>query len=253
MNRVREKIHTGEEVLGTMLSEVSTSNIVRILKTAGFEYVIIDCEHGYFDFSQIAALIAVGNGYGISVIIRIPEIRREFITKVMDMGAAGLLVPMVNTAEEARQVVAYAKYAPLGMRGVSTQRAHTNYNPPPLEEYMKRANEETILMVQIETKEGLKNLTEIAAVSGIDSIMIGPNDLAVDMGMPGKIYTEDMLKNVAYVAAEAEKNGKSSGIITSNIEMLHKCREQGMNVFSCDSEVGMLMKGARRTVENYWK
>ena len=142
------------------------ANIVRILKTAGFEFVIIDCEHGYFDLSQTAALIGMGSCCGLPVFVRVPSTGREYITKVMDMGAAGLLVPMVNSAEDARQAVEYAKYTPLGKRGISTQRAHTNYAPPPLEEYLKMANQRTMIMVQLETRELLAILGKLQKRKG---------------------------------------------------------------------------------------
>lgn len=250
-NAFSEKIRNREEITGTMLSEVSVPNVVRILKAAGFEFIIVDCEHGYFDYSQIAALISVGTGFDIPVVVRIPAIAREFITKILDMGAAGLLAPMVNGEEEAKDLVSFAKYTPMGKRGISTQRAHTGYNPPSLKEYMKLANDNTILMVQIETGQGLQNLEKIAAVEGIDAIMAGPNDLAADMGIPGETESEEIIEAVGKISLQAEKNGKSSGIITSNLRLIRACRSRGANVFSCNSEVGMLMEGARETIKKY--
>lgn len=246
-----EKIRNREKVTGTMLSEVSMPNIVRILKAAGFEFIIVDCEHGYFDYSQIAALISVGTGFDIPMVVRIPAIAREFITKVLDMGAAGLLAPMVNREEEAKALVSFAKYMPMGKRGISTRRAHTGYNPPPLAEYMERANDNTILMVQIETRQGLENLEKIAAVEGIDAIMAGSNDLAADMGIPGETESGNLIEAVEKISLLAEKNGKSGGVITSSLPLIHTCRSRGANVFSYNSEVGMLMEGAKEAMRKY--
>lgn len=250
MMECRAKVIEKNFSCGTMLSELSTPNITRILKAAGFEFVIVDCEHGYFEYAQLAALIAMGNGYGIPVIVRIPGIERAFITKIMDMGAKGILAPMVNTAAEAKQLVRYAKYAPLGARGISTMRAHTDYNPPPLMEYIEKANKETLIFIQIETKKGIANVDEIAAVEGIDAIMIGPNDLSMDLGTPGLFHTDTMLAIVEKIANTAASHGKSSGIITSNLDFLRACKDRGMRIFSCDSEVGMLMKAAKATLTN---
>ncbi|MBD5395719.1 MAG: hypothetical protein HDR71_15985 [Lachnospiraceae bacterium] len=250
-NAFSEKIKNRKKITGTMLSEISIPNVVRILKAAGFEFIIVDCEHGYFDYSQIAALIAMGTGFDIPVVVRIPAITREFVTKVLDMGAAGLLAPMVNSEEEAKALVSFAKYMPMGKRGISTQRAHTNYNPPPLKEYMGMANDNTILMVQIETRQGLKNLEKIAAVEGIDGIIAGPNDLAADMGIPGDTESEKLIEALERITFQAEKSGKSSGIITSNLCLIRICESKGMNVFSYNSEVGMLMEGAREAIRKY--
>lgn len=98
---------------------------------------------------------------------------------------------------------------------------------------------------------GLQNLEKIAAVEGIDAIMAGPNDLAADMGIPGETESEEIIEAVGKISLQAEKNGKSSGIITSNLRLIRACRSRGANVFSCNSEVGMLMEGARETIKKY--
>lgn len=252
MKNLKQKLADRDCVLGTMISELATPNIVRILKQAGFEYAIIDCEHGYFDLSQVACLISVGSGWGLPIVVRVPSTEREYITKIMDMGAAGILVPMVNSASEARRAVVYAKYSPLGKRGISTQRAHTNYSPPPLIEYLKRSNEQTVIMVQIETREALGHIREITEMEGVDAVMVGPNDLSIDLGLPGQMESREVLDAVKQVSLEALRAGKSSGILTSKKSLLKFCIDKGMNIFSCDSEVGMLMKAARAEVEHFW-
>lgn len=251
MNSLKTKIGAGEVSLGTMLSEITTPNIARVLAAGGFEYLIVDCEHGYFDYSQTAAIVGICNGISLPVIVRIPKIDRECITKYMDIGADGLLVPMTGTAADIRRVVEYAKYAPLGIRGISTTRAHTNYNPPPLSDYMKAANERTIIFAQIETREAVRNSSEIAAVEGVDALIIGPNDLAADLGNPGNFNTPEMTESIETVIAAAQKAKKQSGIVASNISFLHQCREKGMTLFSCNSEVGMVMIGAKSIIKQF--
>jgi 4-hydroxy-2-oxoheptanedioate aldolase len=251
MHLLKEHLNNKQFILGTMLSEVSTPNVMRMLKGGGFSYVIVDCEHGYFDYSQAAALIGIANGIQLPVIIRIPEIKREVITKYMDMGADGLLVPMTNTKEDIEQVVQYAKYAPLGQRGISTQRAHTEYNPPALGEYMKQANDRTIILAQIETRQGVKNVRDILSVEGVDAALIGPNDMACDCGTPGNFHTPLMQDNISAVIDAARELNKPSGIIASNISFLKECQEKGMTVFSCNSETGILLSGAKRIVNEF--
>lgn len=141
---LKQKILNDEiKSLGTAISEFGCPNILRIMKTGGFEFVIIDGEHNLFDMTQFASMVALGNSIGLEVLIRIPGIDRGLITKLLDMGADGFLIPMVNTAEEAKLLVQYSKYAPIGKRGISTTRAHTNYQPPELSEYMEQANKRT--------------------------------------------------------------------------------------------------------------
>lgn len=251
MKTLKQKMSAGEVVLGTMLSELSSPNLVRILKTAGFEFIVVDCEHGYFDFSQLANIVSVGNGFNLPIIVRIPFIEREFITKVLDMGGDGLLSPMVNTVEDAECLVRFAKYPPLGKRGISTTRAHTDYNPPPLSEYLPLANQRTMVLAQIETKEAVGNAAAIAAVEGVDAVIVGPNDLAGDLGTPGRLDTPEMDAAVGAVVEAARSAGKACGIIDSKVPFLHKWRDRGMNVFSCGSEVGMVMKAAHGTIAEF--
>lgn len=241
----KEKLINKQHIVGTMLSEITTPNIVRILASAGFEYIIIDCEHGYFDYSQVANIVGMCNGIGLPVIIRIPTISRECITKYMDMGANGILVPMTNTSEDAKNVVKWSKYSPQGARGISTTRAHTNYNVQSLNDYMEKANINTIILVQIETKEAVKNIHEIVNVHGIDGVIVGPNDMAGDYGTPGNFNTVEMQQSIKRVIEASEKANKVSGIITSNISFIGECMKNGMTIFSCNSEVGMIIKSGK--------
>jgi hypothetical protein len=132
----------GEAKIGTMLSEVCFPNFPVILKNAKVDFLIIDNEHGAFDYSFLSAIVMNARLVGLPLIVRLPDNQRRDITKLVDMGVTGFLLPMTNDADAIRQVVEYAKYAPIGKRGISTNRAHTFYNPPPIDEYMKTANEQ---------------------------------------------------------------------------------------------------------------
>lgn len=250
---LKNRIENGEMILGTMISEFGCSNLLKIMQAGGFEFVIIDSEHGPFDFTQLAAMIAIGNSIGLSVLIRIPGIERGCITKLLDMGADGFLVPMVNTPEDAEKLVEYAKYAPVGKRGISTTRAHTNYQPPKLTDYMETANKKTILLAQIETRQAVKNASKIAAVPGIDALIVGPSDLSSDLGVPGNLKSPELLKNAKIVAEAALAQGKKCGTVASNMEYLHACKEMGMTIFNMGSELGMLLEGAKNNVKRFWK
>lgn len=242
---LKNRMEKGEILLGTMISELGCPNLVRMMQVAGFEFVIIDGEHGPFDLTQLAGMIALGNGIGMPVIIRIPGIDRGFITKTLDMGADGFLVPMVNTRQDAEKLVEYAKYSPQGKRGISTTRAHTNYNPCGLTDYMKNANRKTILLTQIETREAVENVNEIAAVPGVDALIVGPSDLSSDLGEPGNLKAPELLRCADLVTKAARRNHKCCGTVASDPDYLHTCQDMGMNIFSISSELGMILKGAR--------
>lgn len=213
------------------------------MQASGLDYVIVDCEHGYFDFAQVAALAAVGNGVHFPVIVRVPAVGREAIQKYLDAGVDGILVPCLETKEQAELLVMYGKYAPDGRRGISTMRPHSDYNPGKLTEYTAHANERTMFFAQIESRKGVDNIEEIVSVPGLDGVLIGPNDLACDLGTMGNFSTPEMEACIDTVVAAAKKAGIPSGIITSKPDFIRHCRQKGMTLFSCDSELGLLKKG----------
>ncbi|HIS94801.1 MAG TPA: hypothetical protein IAC19_03410 [Candidatus Ventricola gallistercoris] len=241
----------GETRLGAFLSEVAAPNLLRIYKVCGLDYVIIDCEHGYFSHAQVAALCAVANGIGLMTMVRIPSVSREHIQKVFDLGADAILVPMTGTAEQIRKAVEYAKYFPEGKRGASTMRPHSEYQPGELSAYMKKANARTMVFAQIETDEGVKNAMEIASVPGVSGLLVGPNDLSIDYGTPGASDTPEMESAYRAVVKAGKAQGKPTGIITGNMKLIHHCRDLGMQIFSCNSEVGLLAKQLKAMVAQF--
>lgn len=246
---MKMKIHAGEKVLGMFLSEIAAPNLLRVMQASGVDFVIVDCEHGYFDYSQVAAITAVGNGIDFPVIVRIPSISRECIQKYLDAGVDGILVPMLETKEQAETLVRLGKYAPEGARGISTMRPHSNYNPGKLSTYMETANKRTMFFAQIETKTGVQNAADIASVPGLDGIFIGPNDLACDLGQVGEFNTDDMDAALHHVVAAAKAHNIPCGIIASNPDFLRKWEANGMTMFSCNSELGLLKKGIQSMIK----
>ena len=141
-NTLKARLKKGERVLGTMVSLFDHPEIAKIIKLCGFDYFIVDCEHGNFDYTSVARIMTVARECGICGMVRIPDVKREFVLKYMDMGAGGLLLPNTETVEQARALVEFAKYAPLGNRGVQLFRGHTGFEKivSPVE-YMKKANQ----------------------------------------------------------------------------------------------------------------
>lgn len=235
--------------VGTMLSETAFTNFPIILKNTGVDFYIIDCEHGAFEYSTLSELITKSKLVGLEAIVRIGDNRREFITKLADMGASGFLLSMTNTQEDISEVVKYAKYSPIGRRGISTTRAHTLYSPPKLSEYMVSANRNMKIYAQIETAAGVDNITSILSVNGVDGVFIGPNDLSDDLGCIGN--TASIKEFIKKVAAAADSIGKPWGIITANRELLDTSTACGVKMISCGSELNMLIDGCRRLSEKF--
>lgn len=166
---------------GIMLSELCFPNFPVMLKNVGYDFFIIDCEHGPFDFREVSNMVAMARRCHVEAIVRVPGVERAAITKYLDLGADGLLIPMVRDAEDARLAVEFAKYSPIGHRGVSISRAHSDYAPGDLRAYMANANVHTRIYVQIELSSALRDVDAIAAVPGLSALMVGPSDLAMDL------------------------------------------------------------------------
>lgn len=235
---------------GLMLSEVAFSNMPLIFKNSGLDFFILDCEHGSFDYSDISKIVTTAKLCGIKVIIRIPDNSRRDIIRFMDMGATGLLLPMTNNAEDIRQVVKYAKYQPIGQRGISTMRAHTLYNPPKVTDYMPIANAYTEIYAQIETAKGVENIAEILAVEGVHGCLIGPNDLSADYGCLGNSSASEILSAIKKVGAECRKQGKVGGIITANKNYIQCAEESELEMYSVGSELNAIAKYCKEITKN---
>ena len=244
MISLKQRLRNGEQVLGTMVATFASPDIGKILKGCGFDFFIIDCEHGSFTTREVANIIAVARGAQISALVRIPEMRREHALKFMEMGASGLLLPNTETAEQARMLVDCAKYAPLGHRGVSLSRPHTDFARVSGAEYMPRANDETLLMCQIESRRGVENIEAILAVEGIDVGFIGPNDMTQDYGILNQFGHPDIVAAFEKVIAAAEENGKWAGVHFGAAEPLKPWLARGMQMNMWNSDNGLLALGA---------
>ena len=245
----KAEIREGKTTVGMFLSEIAHPNLIRLMKAAGAEFVVVDCEHGYFDYSQVAAIAAVASGIGFPMIVRMPCLSRENVQKYLDSGVDGVWVPMLETREQAEELVRLSKYAPMGERGISTMRPHSDYAPGKLTEYMEKANGRTMAFAQIESRLAVENVEEIASVEGLDGMFVGPNDLACDLGCTGQFETPEMEEAIERVLAAAKKHGKPCGIVASNPEFLRKWAVRGMTMFSCDSELGLLKKGIQNMLD----
>lgn len=232
---------------GTMLSEICFPNFMVIAKNSGLDYVILDNEHGYFDYADIAKITMTANLVGLDLIVRIGDSGRSHITKLADMGVSGFLLPMTNGPEDIARVVECAKYAPEGKRGLSTTRAHTLYNPPPLKEYLPSANQKMKIYAQIETVKGVDNVADILAVEGVDGIFIGPNDLMSDLGCGyDKTALYPIIEKIGSLSKFANK---PFGIITGDKELIGKAMDNGVSFLSIGSELNMLISGCKKIME----
>ena len=242
-NRMKSLLRAGKSVAGTMLVEFRQPSVMQVLKNAGYDFATIDMEHGVFDYESVADLSRFGRQIGITPLVRVPDKLYPYIARALDVGAQGIMVPRLRSAEEVWEVVNIIKYPPLGGRGCSFSRGHTDFHGGPLTENMQAANEETLLIIQIETRGALNAIDEIAAISGVDVLLIGPTDLSIDLGVAGQLDAPELIEAINVTLAVCEKHGVSPGIQITNLEWLIHWAEQGMRVLSSFSEVALLQRG----------
>jgi 2-keto-3-deoxy-L-rhamnonate aldolase RhmA len=246
---LRKKVLAGECVYGTMIRQARDPGSPVIFASVGYDFVLIDMEHGNYSMETVADLIRGSKSCGIAPIIRIPHLETHFISRILDAGAEGIMVPMTSTQQQAEAIVRYSKYPPFGNRGFGTQTGQTDYKPSKAVEFMKEANEQTLIIAQIETKEAVKNVDAILGLEGIDVGLIGPNDLSLSMGVPDQMNSEIFTQAVEKVVDSAKKKGKASGIHIGNIELVKKWKAKGMTVLACSTDIGFMYNASKSTLE----
>ena len=246
---LKNKISELNEIRGVMVFEFFSPGIPVIMKNAGCEFIIFDMEHGGLSLEQFKILAAISNANGISPLIRIPEVSYNYIARALDLGAAGIMAPMVNTSEDAIKIVQSSKYPPNGIRGAGFGFSHDNYkNKNPLL-YIKEANEKLVNIIQIETKIGLENVEKIASVNGVDCIWVGHFDLTNFLGVPGDFKSELYLEAINRIILAAQSNNKSLGIMINTKKELDMYKALGFNMIAVGTEMNILEKGISEILE----
>jgi len=246
---LRKRVLAGECVYGTMIRQARDPGAPAIFAAAGYDFVFIDMEHGNYSMETVADLIRGAKSVGIAPIIRVPHLETFFTSRVLDAGAEGIMVPMTSTKEQAERIVRYGRYTPLGQRGFGTQSGMTDYKPLKAVEFMKEANENTLVVAQIETREAIENIDAILGIEGIDAGLIGPNDLSISLGIPDQMNSEILTKAIEKVVASAKKKGKASGIHIGNIEAIRKWRAKGMTVLAYSTDIGFMYNASKSSLE----
>ncbi|RGZ01200.1 aldolase/citrate lyase family protein [Clostridium sp. AM58-1XD] len=212
MEELKEKLERGEKIAGVMTRIVRNPAIALLAKNAGLDYIMMDCEHSNFTMETIHDILITANAVGLAGFVRVPEGTKAWISRVLDTGAAGVMVPMIETREQAENLVRYAKYQPIGGRGYTAGCCHTDYKGGKHADIMEMGNRKVIAIAQIETKKAVENAEEIASTEGIDALLIGPNDLSVSLGIPGDFQNPLELEAIKTVAAACRKYGKAFGL-----------------------------------------
>lgn len=245
MKNFRERIASGEQLIGTMVT-LPDPAASEILAGVGFDWLFIDCEHGPLGTPEVLRILqAVGDK--IACIVRVPDASEVAIKKVLDIGATGIIVPQVNTAASAESVVRFAKYAPLGARGVGLARAH-GYGAT-FAEYLENANDQTVVIVQAEHAEAVENIDSIVQVPGIDAVLLGPYDLSASLGKMGLVNEPTVTDAIDRVTRVCKAADMPLGYFGVNSAALVPYAAQGYTLLVAGVDTLLLASAANRILK----
>lgn len=247
-NFVKRRLKAGDVSIGTMMLEFNTTGIARLAAVAGAEFGVFDMEHTGWSIETIRMLIATTPKSDLIPIVRIPATEYHFVARVLDMGAMGVMIPMCESEEQARLLVSSAKYPPVGRRGSAFSIAHDDYRNDSIPDLVRSANDEVLLIAQIETARGLENVEKIASVPEIDTLWIGLYDLTNSLGIPGQMQHPEIQAAIDRVLATCRANNKSSAVLVNGISEGKAQLQRGFQMIAYGGDLWIYQKALRDSI-----
>ncbi len=238
-NPVKAKITAGGSSFGAMIFEFFTPGIAQICKAAGAEFILYDMEHTAISTETLRQQFALCRGLGIVPLVRVPTTEYDFIARMLDVGAMGIMVPMVDTAEQAAFIAACCKYPPVGRRGAAFGVGHDDFTGGSVLDKMKAGNERTLVICQIETAKGAENCDAIAAVPGVDVLWLGHFDLTNFMGIPAQFDNPRYLKAVDDMVAACDRHGKTPAFMAADQKWMKDYLAKGFRLMAYGVDIGI--------------
>ena len=242
VNRFKQALREGRQQIG-LWNSIPGPVVAEAIATAGFDWVVIDTEHSLTDVPDTIVSMQAMAPYPVTPVIRTAWNDLVLIKRYLDLGAQTLLIPFVQSADEARAAVEAMRYAPRGMRGVAGMIRANRYAAIP--DYMARAEGELCLLVQVETALALERIEEIAAVDGVDGLFIGPNDLAASMGFPGQMMHPAVQAAIRDAVHRIAATGKAAGILTFDHAFARTCMSWGATFTAVGMDLALMVQSAR--------
>ena len=245
-NHAKEKLAKGEPVYSMTVRLVRTVDIASIAHTAGFDSIYIDLEHSSFPLEAAGQICLACNHLGVTPLVRVPGLDPSFIARVMDIGAMGIIVPGVESADEARAAVSAVKHAPLGKRSLAGAAPQLHYRTVPPDQVVRELDQASMVVPMIESQAGLDAADAIAAVDGVDMILVGANDLSVELGIAGQMDDPRIDAAFRHVIDVCRKHGKAMGLggIGGRPELIHRYLELGASYVSTGNDISFLIGAA---------
>jgi 2-keto-3-deoxy-L-rhamnonate aldolase RhmA len=249
-NPVKQTLASGGRAFGAMVFEFFSPGLPQICKNAGAEYVLYDMEHSGLDFETLKTQFALCRGLDLVPMVRVPRGEYQFIARALDIGAMGIMVPMVGSKEEAEHIVSCTRYPPLGRRGAAFGFAHDDYQGGDVAAKITALHQRTMVIPQIETVEGLEAAEAIAAVPGVDALWLGHFDLTNFMGLPGQFQHPDYLAGVKRIVAACETHGKTAAFLATDNAWANEYMAHGYRLLAFGIDQLMLQAALKAGLDN---
>jgi len=249
-NVVKQKLAAGGTAFGAMVFEFFTPGLPRLMKNAGAEYVMYCMEHTGASFETMKTQFALCRALDVVPLVRVPGTEYDFIARALDCGALGIMVPLVNDAEQAKFIVSSTRSPPAGgRRGAAFGFAHDDYEGGDVVEKMKMIYDRTLVIAMIETKQGLENVDAIAAVPGVDVLWLGHFDMSNFLGIPGQFSHPMFQDAIRKIVGAAKKHGKAAGYMAASAALGKEYRGHGFRMLATGTDQGMLQEATRAMLE----
>ena len=247
---LKNKIMSGQIVPGAMVFEFFSPGVSSILVNAGAEFVLYDMEHTGLSFETLKWLFASCRGLAITPMVRVPRGEYTWLARALDLGAHGVMIPMVESREHALSIVQACRYPPIGRRGAAFGFAQCDYQGGAVTEKVQAYHSRTLIMAQIETERGLANIEEIAAVEGIDVLWLGHFDLTNFMGIPAQFENPVFLEAMARVAKVARQYGKIAGFMATDPAWIARAKAMGYTMLAAGTDSGLLQQAMSTLIDD---
>lgn len=227
---------------------IARPEVVEMLAMAGYDFGVLDIEHGgAVNMNDVYPMILAAENRGIKLLARIPGVNETYIKWLLDLGIGGLQIPHIKTKEDAQRAVEYAKFHPMGERGLCRFVRAAEFSNIPKEQYIANANSKALIVLQIEGVEGAKNIEEIASVEGVDIIFVGPYDLSQSMGLTGQIWHPDVAKEITRIINICKSKGIATGVFTDTPEGIKHWSELGVKYLNYRIDTEMFLDFAKKS------
>lgn len=245
-NVLKERLASGELALGVGLRGARTVEIARAMKAAGYDWLFIDMEHNTMSLDDACNISVAAQAEGIAPIVRVPGVEHHHATRALDGGAQGIVVPHVDDVETAKRMVSNVRYPPTGKRSLYGALPQAGFQPHAPADLMPALDASTLLILMIESPEGVAAADEIAALDGVDGLLIGTSDLTAELGVPGQVEHPDVISAYETVYGACERHGKIKGMGgVYDPKVMKRYIDMGAQLILAGSEFTFLMAGAR--------